>query len=182
MKAIVLFHPIKKSLYSMSEIPLQGFILFKQLDINSPVKITVFLKGLPDGAHGFHIHEKGMNDIKKCDNVRDCCKQLGGHFNVEPTWSLDNLDGVKHGQHNGDLDFNIYSEGGLAQHYFQSDKISLFSDQKENVLDRTLVIHEDQDDMGLAHYEEDEKNIESYITGNAGARIACGEIKKILEN
>ena len=181
MKAIVMFHPSKKSLYSMADIPLEGFVLFKQIDKESPVKVTVFLKGLPDGAHGFHIHEKSMSSISKCDDVRDCCKQLGGHFCTETPWSLDNLDGVKHGFHNGDLDFNIYSEEGKAQHYFKTDKISLFPGTKECVLDRTLVIHEDEDDMGLGQYEEEDKIIESYITGNAGARIACGEIKSIKD-
>ena len=66
-------------------------------------------------------------------------------------------------------------------HYFKTDKISLFPGTKECVLDRTLVIHEDEDDMGMGHYEEEDKIIESYITGNAGARIACGEIKSIKD-
>jgi len=179
MKAIVLFHPNKKSLHSMSELPLDGFILFKQINKEDPVKVTIYLKGLPEGAHGFHIHEKSMDEIKKCNNVGDCCKQLGGHFSVEPAWSLDNLNGVKHGEHTGDLCFNIFSDYGIAEHHFLDHKISLFPKEKNNVIDRTLVIHENRDDMGMAHYEEDEKNIESLITGNAGSRIACGQIKLI---
>lgn len=179
MKAIVLFHPNKKSLYSMAEVPLDGFVLFNQHDKEEKVKVTVYLRGLPEGAHGFHIHEKSMSEIKKCSDVKDCCKQLGGHFSVDPVWSLDNLSGVKHGQHNGDLCFNIVSEDGIAEHYFQVDNISLFPEEKDNVINRSLVIHDGEDDMGHTHYEEEEKNIESMITGNAGSRIACGEIKLI---
>lgn len=179
MKAIVLFHPTKKSLFSISDLPLDGFILFNQQNVEDEVKVTIYIKGLPDGAHGFHIHEKSMLEIKKCSDVRDCCKQLGGHFSVKPTWSLSNLSGIKHGHHNGDLCFNIVSEDGIVEHYFTVNNISLFPDQEDCVLNRSLVIHEDEDDMGYAHYEDDEKNIESLITGNAGARIACGEIRAI---
>ncbi len=181
MKAIVLFHPNKKSLYSMAEVPLNGFVLFNQYDKVSPVKVTIYLEGLPEGAHGFHIHEKGMSEIRKCSDVKDCCKQLGGHFSAEPAWGLDNLNGVKHGHHNGDLCFNIISEDGIVEHYFQVDNISLFPGEPDNVVNRSLVIHADEDDMGYAHYEDEEKNIESMITGNAGSRIACGEIK-LLQN
>jgi len=179
MRAIVLFHPHKKSLYSMSEKPLEGFVLFKQEDEESPVKVTVYLEGLDEGSHGFHIHEKGFSEIEKCDDVRSCCDRLGGHFNVEPTWSLDNLTGTKHGHHNGDLCFNIVSEKGLVQHYFLNDKISLFKDSPKCVLNRALVIHEEEDDMGYGNYADEDKVIESYINGNAGKRIACGEIKMI---
>lgn len=181
MKAIVLFHPYKKSFFSMSSYPLEGFVLFTQDTKTDKVKITVHLEGLPNGPHGFHIHERSMKDIKRCSDVESCCQQLGGHFSVEEKWSLDNLEGVKHGEHNGDLCFNIVSDEGIANKYFYSDKISLFPGQKESVIDRSLVIHRDEDDMGEGVYEDEEKTIESRITGNAGPRIACGEIKIINE-
>lgn len=181
MKAIVLFHPNKKTLYSIADVPLNGFVLFNQYDRESPVKVTVHLQGLPEGAHGFHVHEKSMLNIKNCVDAKDCCKQLGGHFCTEPAWSLDNLNGVKHGHHNGDLCYNIVSDNGLAEHYFQVENISLFPEEPNNIVNRSLVIHEDEDDTGSCHYVDEEKNIESMITGNAGARIACGEIK-LIEN
>lgn len=177
MKAIVLFNSAKRSLHSMSDVDLEGFVLFHQKD--EKVKVSVYLKGLPDGPHGFHIHEKGMSGLKACSDARECCKQLGGHFTVKPAWSLKNLEGVKHGEHNGDLCFNVISENGIAEHIFEVDNISLDPNSEMNVVGRSLVIHEQADDMGHAHYEEEEKNIESYITGNAGARIACGEIRMV---
>ena len=182
MKAAAFWNSNLKSKFSMSDVKLEGFVLFQQENIADKVKIKVYLDGLPDGKHGFHIHEKSMTVIKECNDAMDCCKQLGGHFSVEKPWSPDYPQGVRHGFHNGDLAFNIISENGISNHTFVVDNISLFKKEPSCILDRSLVIHADEDDMGLGGYEDEEKNIESLITGNAGARIACAEIKELLVN
>ena len=180
MKAIVLWKKSKKSPYSMSDVPLEGYTLFIQNKPEDEVEVLVYLEGLEDGNHGFHIHEKGFSAIHNCMDATDCCKLLGGHFNVGPSWSLEEPHGTKHGDHNGDLCFNIFSENGVVSKKFYSSKISLFPGEK-SVINRSLVIHEDEDDEGKGQYEDEEKNIESLITGNAGKRIACGEIRKVDE-
>jgi len=52
--------------------------------------------------------------------------------------------------------------------------ISAFNDSiNSNIIDRGLIIHEDEDDYG---------NAESLKTGNAGKRIACAVIGFSKEN
>ena len=164
---------------NMSIHKISGFVKFNQRNMQSRVVISVNLSGLPDGFHGFHVHEKKIIDFDD-KNVTDCCDKLGGHFNVGERWSLENQSGKKHGigvnGHNGDLCNNIYSENGKCEFYFSSNMISLYKDDARCIIDRSIVIHEDEDDLGLPNYEDSEKNIQKYITGNAGKRIACGNI------
>lgn len=158
---------------------ISGNINFFQRKHKDPVEITVKLSGLKDGFHGFHIHEKKVECFD--ETTEKCCEKLGGHFNVGDSWSLENQNGTKHGPngHNGDLCNNIYVENGLAEKYFVSNKISLFEEDKEYIVGRSIIIHEDFDDLGLIDYDDEEKNISKYITGNAGKRIACGNIEKL---
>ena len=127
-----------------------------------------------------HIHEKKLEDTE--GDVMDCCDKLGGHFNVGEKWSPENQSGTPHGQngHNGDLCNNIYSDGELCEKMFLDSKISLFPEDERNVVGRSIVIHENPDDLGLPDYQDQKKNIDKLITGNAGKRIACGNIE--LEN
>ena len=92
--------------------PLEGFVFFTQKDQKiMSVNITVYLKGFEDGTYGFHIHEKSMSAIKDiCSTAHDCCSQLGGHFHVGEVWSPFNSNGTKHGDHTGDLCFNLHFE------------------------------------------------------------------------
>lgn len=181
-KAIVLWNKNVQNEYSMSEIPLEGFIFLTQKDKNFPVNVSVYLQGFEDGTYGFHVHEKPMSVItQSCSTINDCCSQLGGHFNVGESWSPYNPNGTKHGEHTGDLCFNIHFENGICDFSFDDYKISLYQDQPNNVIGRSIVIHEKEDDKGLVLYEEDSeenilKNINRFISGNAGNRIACGEI------
>jgi superoxide dismutase, Cu-Zn family len=169
MKAIAIWNPDKKSIYSYSTINLKGFVMFIQKEDN--VKVNIYLEGLPEGNHGIHIHEKGVSEIIDLDN-NNCCDQLGGHYNLEESWSLENPTGVRHGEHTGDLCFNINSVNNVATYTYFDNKINL-----EDIIGRSIVIHEDEDDEGKGLYIEEEKNINSLITGNAGIRLACAEIR-----
>lgn len=146
-----------------------GSVLFIQYNYNHPVYIYIRLHGLPNGYHGFHIHEHELT--KKLLKYNDCCNHLGGHFNSgNSIWSINNTNGTKHGCHTGDLCFNILSNKGLAIKNYIDYNISLYKSSPHNIVNRSLVIHKDKDDKGKGN------NIESLITGNAGKRIACSNI------
>ena len=161
---------------------LDGFVLFDQISEDKPVSVSIYLNGLEDGKHGFHIHEKALiGDMLSGDTtleVIDCCNKLGGHFNVGDKWSSDNPMGTPHGKHTGDLCMNIHTEKGMVDTMFWDDKISLFGGNN-CIIGRSLVIHEDEDDLGKGVYEDEELNEKSKITGNAGNRVACGNIVKL---
>lgn len=160
-----------------SEDDIKGFVKFYQRNENSHVHVRVSIEGLPDGFHGFHVHEKKIEDFG--GDTEDCCNKLGGHFNVGEKWSLENQAGTRHGKHghNGDLCNNIYSFNGICSHIFSDNKISLFKHDERCVVGRSIVIHKDPDDLGLPEYKDEKKNIDKFITGNAGKRIACGNIE-----
>jgi Cu-Zn family superoxide dismutase len=179
MKAIVLWERGSDRQESISEDDsVDGYVLFSQSRRDKPVTVKVYLHGLPDGAHGFHIHEKKLDVSTMFGTVQNCCDQLGGHFNTGPRWSPENPEGTMHGDHTGDLCMNIYVEEGEVDMIFTDAKISLFPGEN-CIVDRSLVIHQNEDDLGKGIYEEEDKNNESKITGNAGKRIACGNINVI---
>jgi superoxide dismutase, Cu-Zn family len=169
----------KNEKYSLSSYNIEGFVEFYQKKNSDPVEIYVYIEGLPDGLHGFHIHEKPVEFI--FGSAEDCCSKLGGHFHVGKKWSLESQDGTKHGieGHTGDLCNNVYTEKNITEKKFYDHKISLFQEDKNCIIGRSLIIHEDEDDCGIREYLDEKKNIERYITGNAGKRIACGNV--ILE-
>jgi len=148
---------------------IKGTVIFNQYSLDSPVEVSVRLFGMPDGYHGMHVHEKKITpSILKSTK---CCSLLGGHFNGgKPIWSPDNPNGTKHGDHVGDLNFNVYSKNGEVIEEFEDYNISLYKSSKNNIIGRSLIIHADKDDKGLGN------NVESLITGNAGKRIACSNI------
>ena len=160
---------------------IEGHVTFSQRRPEDGVRVHVKIRGLPVGLHGFHIHEKPLEDTD--GDVMDCCDKLGGHFNVGEKWSLENQSGTPHGMggHNGDLCNNIYSDGEDCEVFFIDTKISLFQEDERYVVGRSIVIHEDPDDLALVDYDDEKKNIDKYITGNAGKRIACGNIEIFQE-
>jgi len=179
MKTAIVQFP---SNYSFTTYDIRGTILFQQQTKSSSVLVTVELAGLPPGVHGFHIHEKGLNSKMMQNKKIDICKQLGGHFNpFNTTHGSYKYNTVRHA---GDLINNLnVSKNGTVTVQFLDSLISLYSDDINCVINRSIVIHDDMDDEGLPglkalqqSYSLTEHEKESLKTGNAGNRIACGNI------
>ena len=137
-----------------------GKVIFTQLRNINKCKIEYDISGLSDGKHGFHIHESG--------NLTNGCDSACAHFNPynKKHGSLNSKE-----RHVGDLG-NILSKNNISKGSFIVNDISL-NRKKINILGRTIIIHEDEDDLGNG---KGERRAESLKTGNAGKRIACGII------
>jgi len=149
--------------------PIKGFVEFKYQ--NNYMKIYINITGLSPGYHGIHIHQSG--DLRKgCDSL---CNHFNP-FNVNHGSLLDN----KYHRHVGDLGNILADENGVVNTIIFDELITLSG--KCNIIGRSVVIHEDKDDLGIGGLNEQGQIInkkiynESIKTGNAGKRVACGVI------
>lgn len=139
----------------------KGALLLKQQP-GKPTLIVGQVTGLQPGKHGVHIHEFG--------DLSQGCKSAGDHYNP---------DGVVHGGlekgHVGDLENIIANKNGIADVKIIARRVDLIGER--SVVGRSIVIHQDPDDLGQGG------DAESLKTGNAGERLACGVIvlKETLE-
>ena len=117
------------------------------------VRVLAQVNGLPEGTHGFHIHETG--DCSASD-----ASSAGGHYN--PT-------GAPHGapdaaeRHVGDLG-NIVANADSTGGYDQVDSV-ISLDGPDSIVGKAVVIHAGEDDFT------------SQPSGDAGNRLACGVIE-----
>ena len=148
LKAICVFH--------QNEDNISGVVKFIQFP--TTLKIEYEINGLSNGLHGFHIHTYG--------DLTEKCKNACSHFNPF---------NKKHGSNNskerhlGDLG-NILSKNKKSKGVIYNNTISLQKNKKNCIIGRSVIVHEDEDDLGLGGDEE------SLKTGNAGKRLACGVI------
>ena len=90
----ILLSPKSKSIVS-------GKVEFTET--NGNVQMTAMIKGLSEGSHAIHLHEKS-------DCSSDDGKSSGGHWN--PTGQPHGKWGVESGYHKGDIgNFNVKNEG-----------------------------------------------------------------------
>lgn len=135
-----------------------GIVFFTETE--NGLRVQGSITGLEPGLYGFHVHELG--NVITCDAT-------GPHFDP-------------HGRPHGGRDHEIRHVGDLGNVEFRSanglaavatfdfeDSLIAFSG-RNNILGRSLVLHEREDDLGLTDHEQ------SSISGNAGARVACGVI------
>jgi Cu-Zn family superoxide dismutase len=87
---------------------------------------------------------------------------------VEATCSQRHRDIKSKNRHVGDLGNIKPNKDGIVNKIIRDKLVKLRG--KYSVIGRSMVIHEDADDLGLVN------NKESLKTGNAGKRIACGII------
>ena len=141
----------------INEKKIKGTIVIQEDLINKNVIISVNLSGIPPGLHGFHIHEYG--------DLREGCSSLCQHYNPK---------NKNHGgpndkeRHVGDLGNIEANKKGIVNMKFVDKEVKLRG--KYSVIGRSIVIHEDPDDLGKGNHKD------SKTTGHAGKRIACGII------
>jgi len=130
---------------------IKGVVLFKQKEDH--VQIKVDIKGLTKNhLHGFHIHESG--------DLREGCKSCCAHYNPNKTEHA----GLQ-GGHSGDLGNIKTDENGVCLMNIRTNKFII-----DEILGRSIIIHEDEDDCGMGNFED------SKTTGHSGSRIACSLI------
>jgi len=149
MKAIALLN---------SDQGVSGKFVFTQDFENDPTLITATITGLPRGPHGAHIHTFG--------DLSGGCATAKDHYN--PFDKRHGGPGITE-RHIGDFG-NIISEGPDSVTHFSliDDYVSLFG--QYSVVGRSVVVHENEDDLGKGDYDD------SPTTGHSGSRIACGPI------
>jgi len=137
-----------------------GVVTFEQTFGNPPCKITYDIKGLAPGLHGFHIHETA--------DFSEGCTSAGPHFNPHKKEHGGPEDEERHVGDLGNVEANAE---GVASGEILSDCIMLSGEF--SVIGRSVMVHADPDDLGKGGHEL------SSTTGNAGGRLACGEIVKV---
>ncbi|KAH6827583.1 copper/zinc superoxide dismutase 3 [Perilla frutescens var. hirtella] len=104
------------------------------------------ITGLRPGLHAFHIHALG--------DTTNGCNSTGPHFNPLNKSHGSPLDDDRH--------------AGVADISIIDSQIPLSG--QHSILGRAVVVHADPDDLGKGGHEL------SKTTGNAGARVGCGNV------
>ena len=133
----------------------QGVVIFKQN--RKSMSITIGVTGLSPGKHGFHIHKTG--------DLREGCGSLCAHFNPYNKTHGSRTSTVRH---IGDLGNVSADNKGNVLETFRDTNLTILG--KHGVLGRSVIVHQDEDDLGRGGDKE------SLKTGNAGKRVLCGII------
>jgi Cu-Zn family superoxide dismutase len=128
-------------------------------DTPTGVLLTVVLKDIPPGVHGFHVHEVG-----KCDGP--AFTSAGAHFNpANHKHGFMSPDGA----HAGDMPSLHADSSSAVQVEILVPNVTLQKGKPNSLMGpngTTLVVHQAADD-----YKTDP-------SGNSGDRIVCGVISQ----
>ena len=117
------------------------------------VRMKVNVSNLSPGKHGIHIHEKAFKGVD--------FQTAGEHFN--PYGKEHGLENPK-GPHLGDMPNLTVKPDGTAEQTFFLDGTTLIESKKNSLVNRSIIIHEKEDDQ------------KTNPAGNSGDRIAGGII------
>ncbi len=129
-------------------------------DTPQGLEMTINLQGLPQGEHGFHIHEFGdCGAAPDKDGNMTAGLKAGGHY--DPDKTAQHLGPQKDG-HKGDLPYVTADKNGKINQTVYAPHLKL-----SDIKGRSLMIHEGGD-----NYHDTPLPL-----GGGGAIIACGVVK-----
>lgn len=123
------------------------------------LKVTPNLRGLAEGAHGFHVHQNPDCGTAKKDGKVVPGLAAGGHFDPKKAGKHEGPDGDGH---LGDLGVLYVNEDGTATRSQFVPRLKV-----ADIIGRSLMIH-----AGGDNYADDPAAL-----GGGGARVACGVIR-----
>jgi Cu/Zn superoxide dismutase len=145
------------------------------------VEVTVGLKRLAPGFHGFHVHETGACDSKAKDPTGTVVPffSAGGHFKTEST--------QVHGQHAADMPAALVMNDGRAFARFFTDRLRvrdllagdgsavIVHGMADNLANIPARYHSHTPDETSTTFGPDEMTL---ATGDSGGRVACGIVRR----
>jgi Cu-Zn family superoxide dismutase len=156
---VVAAEDLKVDIFKISEAGLGEKIGEVSISDNGKgVTFKVAVTGIPEGEHGFHVHENGDCGPSVKDGMMTAGGAAGAHYDPEVTHSHKGPEGAGHG---GDLSKLKASADGINQ-TVEVPRLRL-----SDIKGRTLMIHEGGD-----NYSDNPEN------GGGKGRIACGVIPK----
>lgn len=142
----------------LSPYNITGTVFFTETE--NGLRVHGSITGLEPGFYGFHIHQYA-NIVIGCDGT-------GPHLNPRANVHGGRDHAIRHVGDLGNVQFKIVNGQSVASIDFEDSLISFRG--QNNIVGRTLVLHGQEDDLGLTDH------IESSISGNSGPRVACGMI------
>jgi|TARA_B110000503_G_scaffold87701_1_gene133125 superoxide dismutase, Cu-Zn family len=137
---------------------IKGIVEFEEKGTKVVIKGNLKSTKYKNSSHGIHIHEAG--------DLSDKCMGACGHFNP---YNKQHGGPTSKERHVGDLGNIRFDARGVAK-FRMEDSLVKLRGTKANVIGRSLVIHEDMDDLGMGNHND------SLTTGHAGKRITCAVI------
>lgn len=138
-----------------------GAARFERRGKNRAVRVTVNVRKLSPGFHGFHVHTVG-----KCE--APSFMTAGPHLSAA---------GVSHADHAGDMPPLLVTSGGKAEARFTTDRFSLA--QLRDTDGSAVMVHALPDNAAnipTDRYDPDPDAM-TLATGDSGARVACGPVR-----
>lgn len=137
---------------------IKGIVEFEEKGNRVLIKVNLKSSKYKNSTHGIHVHEAGdltHNCMGACSHFNPYNKKHGGPKSSE--------------RHVGDIGNIRFDSKGVAKFRMYDNHIKL-KGYKANIIGRSLVIHEDPDDLGVGGHND------SLTTGHAGKRITCAVI------
>ncbi|XVQ84463.1 superoxide dismutase family protein [Microbispora siamensis] len=137
-------------------------------------RVSVSVRGLTPGFHGFHVHAAGVCDARSVDRATGSAFSSAGSH----------LGPGEHGDGAGDMPPLLVAADGTASASFVTDRFTL--EQLDDANGSAFVVHAGPDN--LAHIPDryfhrpdatgaTGPDATTRKTGDAGARIGCGVVK-----
>ena len=138
-----------------------GSVRFERRGKSRALRVSVSMRKLSPGFHGFHIHTVGTCEAPTFMSA-------GPHLNPVA---------ASHADHAGDMPALLVTSGGKAEARFTTDRFSIA--QLRDADGSAVMVHALPDNLANIpkdRYDPDPDAM-TLATGDAGGRVACGPVR-----